>query len=198
VLFLDELGEFSRASLEALRQPLEEGRVTIARARHAIELPCRFMLVAASNPCSCGRGEESGECDCQPTSVRRYRAKLSGALADRIDIALTVERPSAEEMAAAPTADSASVRDRVIAARERQEQRIGPGRCNAEMSLAELRATCRLSGTAKVRLAEGHAKLGLSGRGHDRVLRLSRTIADLAGSERVADDHIAEALTLRR
>ena len=103
VLFLDELGEFSREALEALRQPLEEGRVTIVRARHAIELPCRFMLVAASNPCPCGRGEESGECECQPASTRRYRAKLSGALADRIDIAISVERPSAEEMGAAPS-----------------------------------------------------------------------------------------------
>ena len=198
VLFLDELGEFSRESLEALRQPLEEGRVTIARARHAIELPCRFMLVAASNPCPCGRGEDSGECECQPGSLRRYRAKLSGALADRIDIAVAVERPSAEEMAAQRAADSAAVRDRVSAARERQERRIGAGRCNAEISLGQLRTTCRLSGTAKLRLAEGHARLGLSGRGHDRVLRLSRTIADLAGSERVEDDHVAEALTLRR
>ncbi len=98
VLFLDELGEFSRESLEALRQPLEEGRVTIVRAHHAIELPSRFMLVAASNPCPCGRGEDSGECECQPASTRRYRAKLSGALADRIDISISVERPSARDM----------------------------------------------------------------------------------------------------
>jgi magnesium chelatase family protein len=95
VLFLDELGEFSREALEALRQPLEEGRVAITRARGAVELPCHFMLVAASNPCPCGRGEESGECECQPGSTRRYRAKLSGALADRIDISVAVARPSA-------------------------------------------------------------------------------------------------------
>jgi magnesium chelatase family protein len=198
VLFLDELGEFSREALEALRQPLEDGQVTIVRARHAIEFPCRFMLVAASNPCPCGRGEESGECDCQPASTRRYRAKLSGALADRIDIAITVERPSAEDMRAAPATDSASVRDRVIAARERQEHRLGAGRCNADMSLAELRGSCRMEGEAAAMLAKGHAQLRLSGRGHDRVLRVSRTIADLQGCERVSGDHVARALTLRR
>src|SRR5581483_10769477 len=102
VLFLDELGEFSREALEALRQPLEEGRVAITRARGAVELPCRFMLVAASNPCPCGRGEESGECECRPASARRYRAKLSGALADRIDLSVAVERPTARDMATAP------------------------------------------------------------------------------------------------
>ena len=198
VLFLDELGEFSREALEALRQPLEEGRVTIVRARHAVELPCRFMLVAASNPCPCGRGEESGECDCQPASTRRYRAKLSGALADRIDIAISVERPSAEDMSVAPASDSASVRGRVIAARERQEHRLGAGRCNAEMSLAELRSSCEMDDQAAAMLADGHARLRLSGRGHDRVLRLSRTIADLDGCERVSGDHVARALTLRR
>jgi magnesium chelatase family protein len=198
VLFLDELGEFSRQALEALRQPLEEGRVTIVRARHAVELPCRFMLVAASNPCPCGRGEESGECECEPGSVRRYRAKLSGALADRIEIAISVEPPTAEQMAAAPSADSATVRERVIAARELQERRLGPGRCNGEIGLSELRRTCRLCPAARLMLAEGHATLRLSGRGHDRVLRVSRTIADLDGSERVSDDHVARALALRR
>jgi magnesium chelatase family protein len=198
VLFLDELGEFSRESLEALRQPLEEGRVTIVRARHAIELPSRFMLVAASNPCPCGRGEDSGECECQPVSARRYRAKLSGALADRIDISISVERPSAREMGTPPDTDSATVRDRVIAARERQEHRLGAGRCNADMSLADLRALCRLDDEATAMVAAGHSRLQLSGRGHDRVLRLSRTIADLEGRGRVSADHVARALSLRR
>jgi magnesium chelatase family protein len=198
VLFLDELGEFSRQALEALRQPLEEGEVTIVRAGHVVELPCRFTLVAASNPCPCGRGEQSGECECQPASVHRYRAKLSGALADRIDIAISVERPSAEDMAAPPPEASARVRERVTAARERQERRMGPGRCNGDMGLAELREACRLDGRARAVLADGHARLGLSGRGHDRVLRLSRTIADLDGSESICVDHLTEALTLRR
>jgi len=198
VLFLDELGEFSREALEALRQPLEEGRVAITRARGAVELPCRFMLVAASNPCPCGRGEESGECECQPGSMRRYRAKLSGALADRIDISVAVDRPSAQEMGSKGGSDSARVKARVIAARERQERRLGTGRCNADMDLAELRASARLTRDAKRALAQGHAQLRLSGRGHDRVLRVSRTVADLAGSDRIEAEHVARAITLRR
>jgi magnesium chelatase family protein len=198
VLFLDELGEFSREALEALRQPLEESQVAIARARGAVELPCRFMLVAASNPCPCGRGEESGECECRPTSARRYRAKLSGALADRIDLSVAVEPPTAEEMSAGIAVDSARVRQRVIAARERQERRLGLGRCNADMTLAELRDTAALTREARRTLAQGHARLRLSGRGHDRVLRVSRTIADLAGSERIGGEHVARAITLRR
>jgi magnesium chelatase family protein len=198
VLFLDELGEFSREALEALRQPLEEGRVAITRVRGAVELPCRFILVAASNPCPCGRGEESGECECQPGSTRRYRAKLSGALADRIDISVAVDRPTAEQMGAKSGVDSASVRARVIAARERQERRLGPGRCNADMDLVELRAASRLTREARRTLIQGHAQLRLSGRGHDRVLRVSRTIADLAGAERIEAEHVAQAICLRR
>lgn len=198
VLFLDELGEFSREALEALRQPLEEGRVAITRARGAVELPCRFMLVAASNPCPCGRGEESGECECRPASARRYRAKLSGALADRIDLSVAVEPPTAQEMAAGAPVDSARVRERVIAARERQEHRLGPGRCNADMTLAELRDTSSLIREARRMLAQGHAQLRLSGRGHDRVLRVSRTIADLEGSDGITDEHVARAIGLRR
>jgi magnesium chelatase family protein len=198
VLFLDELGEFSRESLEALRQPLEEGRVAITRARGAVELPCRFMLVAASNPCPCGRGEESGECECRPASARRYRAKLSGALADRIDLSVAVERPTAQEMAAGAPVGSAGVRERVVAARERQERRLGLGRCNADMTLAELRDATSLTREARRTLAQGHAQLRLSGRGHDRVLRVSRTIADLEGSDAITDEHVARAIGLRR
>jgi magnesium chelatase family protein len=198
VLFLDELGEFTREALEALRQPLEEGRVAITRARGAVELPCRFMLVAASNPCPCGRGEESGECECRPASARRYRAKLSGALADRIDISVAVDRPTAKEMGATRGVDSATVRARVIAARARQEVRLGPGRSNADMDLTELRGAAQLTREARRTLARGHAQLGLSGRGYDRVLRVSRTIADLAGSERIEAEHVARAISLRR
>ncbi len=198
VLFLDELAEFSREALEALRQPLEEGRVAITRARGAVELPCRFMLVAASNPCPCGRGEESGECECRPGSVRRYRAKLSGALADRIDISVAIDRPSAEEMGQRRGVDSAAIRARVIAARERQERRLGSGRCNADMAPAELRSTAELASEARRTLARGHAQLGLSGRGYDRVLRVSRTIADLAGADRIEAEHVARAISLRR
>jgi magnesium chelatase family protein len=198
VLFLDELGEFARDALEALRQPLEDGSVVLTRARHTVELPCRFMLAAAANPCPCGHGADHSRCDCSPVSVRRYQAKLSGALADRIDIALAVHRPSAEEMGGPVGETSASVRDRVLAARERQERRLGAGRCNAEMSASEARAHARLEGGAKLMIATGHEQLALSGRGYDRVLKVARTIADLAGSSRVGADHVGQALGMRR
>src|SRR5918994_3874070 len=142
VLFLDELGEFSRPALEALRQPLEEGRITVTRARHTIELPCRFMLVAASNPCPCGRGEGARGCRCQEASVRRYEAKLSGALADRIDISVAIEQPSAEAMRSVPGEPSVAVRARVAEARQRQAARLGPGRSNSDMGPAETRRAC--------------------------------------------------------
>ncbi len=198
VLFLDELGEFSRSALEALRQPLEEGTVTVVRAGHSIELPCRFLLVAAANPCPCGRGRESERCSCGPESIRRYEAKLSGALADRIDLSLWVDQPSAEQLAGEPGEGSAAIRDRVVAARERQERRLGPGRCNGEIDGAEVRLRCRLEGEARTLLASSHARLGLSGRGYERVVRVARTIADLGGADRVTVDHVEEALTLRR
>jgi magnesium chelatase family protein len=198
VLFLDELGEFHRDALEALRQPLEEGRVVIARSRHVIELPCRFQLIAAANPCPCGRGSDSARCGCGPGRVRRYAGRLSGALADRVDISLRVEQPSAEALHGEPGESSAAVRDRVLAARERQEHRFGAGACNAEMSAERVRPACRLDAAAASLLTAGHARLGLSGRGFERVLRVARTIADLDASERVGERHIGEALSLRR
>jgi magnesium chelatase family protein len=198
VLFLDELGEFSRPALEALRQPLEEGSVVVTRARYTVTLPCRFMLVAAANRCPCGRGEESEHCRCSPVAVRGYNAKLSGALADRIDICVSVDQPPAETMAGPPGEPSRSVRARVVAARERQAARLGPGRVNALMSPAQSRAHGRLDSEARAMLADGHARLGLSGRGYERVLRLARTLADLDGSEGVRADHVGEALMLRR
>ena len=134
VLFLDELCEFRRDTLEALRGPLESGSVTISRAGATRRLPCRFMLLAASNPCPCGRGEADPECSCLPLAVRRYQSKLSGALADRLDILVAIRQPSAAEIGGPPGEPSAEVRVRVAAARERQEARLGPGRCNAEMT----------------------------------------------------------------
>jgi magnesium chelatase family protein len=172
--------------------------VVLTRARHSVELPCRFLLVAAANDCPCGHGPRSGNCDCSATAIRRYEAKLSGALADRVDIALTVERPSAEEMSGPPGESSATVRDRVAMARRRQEHRLGPGRCNAEMDPAETRRETRLTSAARLLLASGHERLRLSGRGYDRVLRLARTLADLYDTERVEADHVGEALNLRR
>ena len=197
VLFLDELGELARDALEALRQPLEDGRVTIVRANHAVALPCRFMLVAATNPCPCGKGPESPDCECSPGAVHRYQARVSGAFADRIDAIVVVERPDAEEIAGGPGEGSAAVRERVRAARERQERRLGAGRCNADASGAEVRAR-GLGSTARDLLAAGYERLGLSGRGYDRALRLARTIADLDGRDEIGPDHVGEALSLRR
>jgi magnesium chelatase family protein len=197
VLFLDELCEFRRDALEALRAPLESGVVSIARAAAARSLPCRFMLVAASNPCPCGRGESDPDCDCAPSAVQRYQGRLSGALADRIDVLAAVRQPSAAEIGGGPGEASAPVRERVVAARERQQARLGPGRCNAEMTPSEARE-CRVSPEAAGLLAELYARHRLSGRAHDRVLRLAQTIADLNAVETIGREQMAQALQLRR
>lgn len=197
VLFLDELCEFRRDTLEALRAPLETGRVTISRAGSNSSLPCRFMLVAASNPCPCGRGESDPECSCPPLAVRNYQGRLSGALADRLDILVAIRQPSAAEIGGIGGESSAAVRERVGAARERQEARLGPGRCNAEMTPAEARE-CAMEEAAGALLADSYARHRLSGRAHDRVLRLARTVADLAGTEAIERDQMAQALQLRR
>jgi magnesium chelatase family protein len=198
VLFLDELGEFRRDALEALRVPLEDGQVTVTRTTGTVSLPCRFMLVAASNPCPCGNGPDSGECDCHPGAVSRYLAKLSGALADRIDITLNVEPPPAEELIEEESEDSAAVRERVVRARRAQERRLGPGRTNSEMTPSELRRHCELDVPSRGLLENAHRQLGLSARGWDRCVRLARTIADLAGDERIKEEHVSEAIDRRR
>jgi magnesium chelatase family protein len=197
VLFLDELCEFRGDTLEALRTPLESGSVAISRVGGNRLLPCRFMLIAASNPCPCGRGEADPECSCAPLAVRRYQGRLSGALADRLDILVAIRQPSAAEIGGGPGEGSAAVRERVSAARERQEHRLGEGRCNAEMTPAEVRKGV-LCDDAAALLAESYSRRRLSGRAHDRVLRLARTIADLAGAEAVERDQMAQALQLRR
>ena len=197
VLFLDELCEFRRDSLEALRAPLESGEVSISRAASRRSMPCRFMLIAAANPCPCGRGEADPDCSCAPGAVQRYQGKLSGALADRIDILAAVRQPSAAEIGGGPGEPSADVRDRVEAARERQERRLGPGRCNAEMSPGEARE-CSLADGAATLLAELYSRQRLSGRAHDRALRLAQTIADLDGAEAIGEEQMAQALQLRR
>jgi magnesium chelatase family protein len=197
VLFLDEFCEFPRDALEALRAPLETGEVQIARAGSQTRLPCRFMLVAAANPCPCGRGEADPDCNCTPVGVQRYQSRLSGALADRIDILAAVRQPSAEEIGGAPGECSADVRARVAAARARQELRLGAGRCNAEMTPSEARQ-CRLAPAAGMLLAELYARQRLSGRAHDRALRLAQTIADLAAVEEIGEEEMAQALALRR
>jgi magnesium chelatase family protein len=197
VLFLDELCEFRRDTLEALRAPLETGWVSIARAGTWRHLPCRFMLVAAANPCPCGRGEADPECSCAPLAVRRYQARLSGALADRIDVLVAIRQPSAEEIGGPAGEPSIAVRERVSCARERQERRLGSGRCNAEMTPAEARE-CALDEDAASLLADSYSRRRLSGRAHDRVLRLAQTVADLAGSEAIGREQMAQALQLRR
>ncbi|HXS47010.1 MAG TPA: ATP-binding protein, partial [Solirubrobacterales bacterium] len=197
VLFLDELCEFRRDTLEALREPLESGWAVISRAGSRRRLPCRFMLVAASNPCPCGRGEADPECSCPPLAVRRYQGRLSGALADRLDILAAIRQPSAEEIGGPPGEPSAAVRERVAVARERQERRLGSGRCNAEMTPSEARE-CALGDSAAALLAESYTRRRLSGRAHDRVLRLARTIADLAGTDAIEREQMAQALQLRR
>ena len=198
VLFLDELGEFRRDALEALRVPLEDGAVTVTRTTGTVSLPCRFTLVAASNPCPCGNGPESGECDCHPGAVTRYLAKLSGALADRIDITHRVDPPPAEELVEGAVEGSATVRERVTRARRIQEGRLGPGRANGEMTPSEVREHCELDREGRGLLEQAHRQLGLSARGWDRCLRLARTIADLGGEGRVSPEHVTEAVARRR
>lgn len=197
VLFLDELCEFRRDTLEALRGPLESGWVTISRAGSNRRLPCSFMLVAASNPCPCGRGEADPECRCAPLAVRQYQGRLSGALADRLDILVAIRQPSAAEIGGPAGEPSDAVRKRVTTARQRGEARLGAGRCNAEMTPAEARE-CALEEDAAALLAETYSRRRLSARAHDRVLRLARTIADLAGADSVGREQIAQALQLRR
>jgi magnesium chelatase family protein len=155
------------------------------------------MLVAAANPCPCGRGEADPECSCAPLAVRRYQARLSGALADRIDLLTAIRQPSAEELAGPQGEGSAEVRERVAAARERQERRLGSGRSNAEMTPSEVRE-CALEESAAALLADAYSRRRLSARAHDRVLRLARTVADLAGAEAIGREQMAQALQLRR
>ena len=197
VLFLDELCEFRRDALEALRAPLEAGSVAIGRSGARRRLPCRFMLIAAANPCPCGRGEEDERCTCAANQVRRYQGRLSGALADRIDIVISLAQPDPAEIGGGEGERSADVRRRVEAARRRQHERLGAGRCNAAMTPAEARSA-NLSGEAARLLSGAYESQRLSGRAHDRILRLARTIADLEGCEEVEASALGRALGLRR
>jgi magnesium chelatase family protein len=214
LLFLDELPEFPRNVLEVLRQPLEDGTVTIARASMSLSFPARFMLAAAMNPCPCGYfNDKSRECMCTPPMIQRYVSKVSGPLLDRIDIHIEVPAVQYKELRGGASAEgSAEIRARVLAARERQHDRFaasaertrGNARsasraifANAQMTTQQIRAHCELSSDAERLLERAMQQQGLSARAHDRILKVARTVADLAGEPAITVPHIAEAIQYR-
>ena len=201
VLFLDELPEFNRRTLEVLRQPLEEAAVTISRAKSTTRFPADFMLVAALNPCPCGyRGDPRRECQCAVPQVERYMGKISGPLVDRIDIHLEVPAVPFRELSASRAGtSSAQMREAVLAARARQAARFADTgtRSNARMTSREIRAHCPLEPAAGELLRAAVADLGLSARAHDKVLRVARTIADLDGADTLGCAHVSEAINYR-
>ncbi|MCQ2426235.1 MAG: YifB family Mg chelatase-like AAA ATPase [Lachnospiraceae bacterium] len=203
VLFLDELPEFSKTASEVLRQPLEDREITITRASGRVTFPCSFMLVCAMNPCRCGNyGNPNKACTCKPREIKEYLSRISGPLLDRIDIEVEVPPVSFDEMAnAAPAESSSVIRERVIRAREIMAKRFeadgGKIFCNAQMNSRQIRTYCRMTDEASTLLRQAFDSMGLSPRGHDRILRVARTIADLAGEETIGMAHIAEAVRLR-
>jgi magnesium chelatase family protein len=201
VLFLDELAEFRHATLEVLRQPMEDGHVTIARVQRTLTFPSRFTLAAALNPCACGYFNDSRrQCICTPGQIARYLGKISGPLLDRIDLQVEVPALAAEEISTfTPGESSSSIRDRVEAARQIQRQRFARSSidCNADMTSRAMRRHCELDAPSRRILDQALTHLGLSVRAHDRVLKVARTIADLIASERIQSDHIAEAVNYR-
>jgi magnesium chelatase family protein len=203
VLFLDELPEFPRNVLEVMRQPLEDRHVTIARASMSLTFPAAFMLAAAMNPCPCGYfNDKSRECHCTPPLIQRYVAKISGPLIDRIDIHIEVPAVQYKELrGAAAIENSATIRARVLAARDRQRLRFASAKekifNNAQMGTRQIRAHCELSSDAEKLLERAMLQQGLTARAHDRILKVARTIADLEGTENLAVPHIAEAIQYR-
>lgn len=203
VLFLDELPEFNKTTLEVLRQPLEDRKVTISRVHATLTFPASFILVAAMNPCPCGyHGDASGghTCACTPAEIRRYTRKLSGPLLDRIDIHIRVPRVSYQELTVKrPAESSAAIRERVTAARQRQWERLGA--CgifsNAQMNHRLIQQTCSLSHGAQKLLEAAFSRMKFSARSYDRILKVSRTIADLSGQTEIWEEHVGEAIQLR-
>ena len=202
VLFLDELPEFKRSTLEVMRQPLEDGRVTVSRAAGTITFPSEFMLVAAMNPCPCGYfGDLKRECRCSPTQVQRYRQRISGPLLDRIDLHIEVPSVDYREISSERAEESSpAIRERVDIARQRQQARFRPDRkttCNARMNTRAIKQHCRLTSESQELIRIAMSELNLSARAYDRILKVSRTIADLAGAESIAPEHVSEAIQYR-
>ena len=201
VLFLDELPEFHKDTLDLMRQPLEDGQVTISRVSGAVTYPAEFMLVCAMNPCKCGwYGDPSGRCKCSEKAVESYRGRISGPLLDRIDIIIEVPAVPFEELRSRAEAEpSAAVKERVNAARKIQNRRFrdDSGLCNARMGPAQMRKYCELDEAGAELMKQAFEVLGLTARSYDRILRVARTIADLEGSENIAPHHLAEAIQYR-
>lgn len=201
VLFLDELPEFSKSTLEVLRQPLEDGIVTISRVHATLTFPSRMILVTAMNPCPCGyQGDDDHACTCTPNEIKRYTRKISGPLLDRIDIHIRVPRVAYKDLTSDKKAESsANIRQRVVAARNIQLERLKPYRifCNAEMNHAMLKKTCPLTSGAQLLLGQAFKKMNLSARSYDRIIKVARTIADLDHAQEIEDRYIAEAIQLR-
>ena len=200
VLFLDELPEFKRNVLEVLRQPLENGEITVSRASGSCTFPARFMLVAAMNPCPCGRGAVELGCTCKTEEKKRYRRRISGPLLDRIDLHVPVLNLSDDELLAAPTGESsAAIRERVRAARQVQQERFAGSAlyCNSQMGPRELHCFCAVAPAEQLLLRQAIQRFHLSPRAHDRILKVARTIADLAGAREIRPEHLLEAITYR-
>ncbi len=201
VLFLDELPEFNRRTLEVLRQPLEDGRVTISRALSTSTFPANFMLVAALNPCPCGyRNDPRRDCHCSMPQIERYMSKISGPLVDRLDLQLEVPAVPFKELSdGTPGTSSAQMREQVLAARRAQAERFAdsPTRYNAKMRHQEIRRHCRLDAAGQALLKSAMQELGLSARAHDKVLRVARTIADLEDAPQIQVSHLSEAINYR-
>jgi magnesium chelatase family protein len=199
VLFLDELSEFARPALEALRQPLEDGRVAIVRGQQTALFPTRFMLVAATNPCPCGFAPDEKRCQCSEMDHARHQRRLSGPLLDRIDVRIDVTRPDGEALAGDGVTDSATVLAAVTEARERQTRRLAGTRalCNADMDTALIRRFAQLDERAQDVLGDAYDRSHLSARGHERILKVARTLADLEGDEQVGAEHVHRALSFR-
>ena len=199
VLFLDEFPEFPRSTLESLRQPIEDGVICISRAAGSISFPCRFLLIAASNPCPCGYlGHPSKKCCCSFHAIQLYRKRLSGPILDRIDIHVDIPPVKEEKLTSNEKSESSSlVRERVCVARQKQIKRFGRPLTNAEMSSNQIRTICKMSDAASSLLKTAISRLSLSARSYFKIIKISQTISDLENTDQIEGKHIAEALQYR-